>query len=66
MTKCEFCKGDGDTFVLPRGNPFSMKLPLLARAMVKVRCSHCRGEGYVPSPGLNIGTKPWPEGFPTD
>lgn len=41
---CRFCNGDGEKFILPRGNPFNMRLPQLAQAMVKVRCSHCSGE----------------------
>lgn len=43
--KCRECDGTGEKFVLPRGNPFSMKLPQLAQAMVKVRCFHCKGTG---------------------
>ena len=66
MVKCESCRGDGEKFILPRGNPFYMSLPTLARAVVKVKCLECDGSGYVRGPGLNIGSAPWPEGFPTD
>lgn len=45
MKKCKECDGTGEKFILPRGNPFSMKLPQLAQAMVKVRCFHCKGTG---------------------
>lgn len=66
MTKCRECDGTGEKFVLPRGNPFNMKLPILTHAMRKVQCFHCHGDGYVRSAGLNIGKAPWPEGYPTD
>lgn len=43
--KCADCGGTGQTFRLPRGNPFSMRIEVLSRAMVKVRCTRCRGTG---------------------
>jgi DnaJ-class molecular chaperone len=43
--RCQDCGGHGDKFILPRGNPFHMRLPQLARALVKVRCFHCNGTG---------------------
>lgn len=43
--KCAECGGSGETFRLPRGNPFSMRIETLSRAMVKVRCTRCRGTG---------------------
>lgn len=45
MTKCKECDGTGEKFVLPRGNPFNMRLPQLAQAMVKVQCFCCHGSG---------------------
>jgi hypothetical protein len=48
--KCRECDGEGEKFVLPRGNPFNMKLPLLAQAMVKIQCFHCRGTGVAVTP----------------
>ena len=45
MSKCSECDGTGEKFILPGGNPFHMKLPQLARSMVKVRCFHCKGTG---------------------
>ena len=45
MTKCKDCDGTGEKFILPKGNPFHMKLPQLAQAMRKVRCFHCQGTG---------------------
>jgi DnaJ-class molecular chaperone len=47
MAKCKECGGDGEKFILPRGNPFNMRLPQLAQSMVKVRCRHCNGTGNV-------------------
>lgn len=43
--KCADCDGSGEVFRLPRGNPFSMRIEVLSRAMVKVRCTRCRGTG---------------------
>jgi DnaJ-class molecular chaperone len=43
--KCSSCGGKGWTFVLPRGNPFAMRIETLSRAMVEVRCYACRGSG---------------------
>jgi hypothetical protein len=51
MAKCKDCDGTGEKFILPRGNPFNMKLPQLAQAMVKVRCFQCRGTGAVQTNG---------------
>lgn len=45
MAKCRDCDGTGEKFILPRGNPFNMKLPILAQAMRKVCCYHCEGTG---------------------
>lgn len=45
--KCNECDGTGEKFILPRGNPFNMKLPQLAAAMVKVRCFQCHGTGQL-------------------
>ena len=45
MAKCNFCNGEGEKFILPRGNPFNMRLPQLAQAMVKVKCARCGGTG---------------------
>jgi hypothetical protein len=47
MAKCKECDGSGEKFILPHGNPFHMKLPALARAMVKVRCFQCSGTGEI-------------------
>jgi DnaJ-class molecular chaperone len=45
MIKCKDCDGTGEKFILPRGNPFNMRLPILAQAMRKVRCYQCKGTG---------------------
>jgi hypothetical protein len=45
--KCEECDGTGEKFILPRGNPFGMRLPQLAQALVKVRCFQCHGTGII-------------------
>lgn len=45
--KCKDCDGTGEKFILPRGNPFAMRLPQLAQAMVKVRCYQCSGTGII-------------------
>jgi hypothetical protein len=37
--RCDRCSGEGWYFVLPRGNPFSMRIEVLAQAMVKKRCA---------------------------
>lgn len=66
MIRCEDCGGQGDKFILPRGNPFAIQLPQLAQALRKVKCFRCDGSGYVRAPGLNIGSAPWPEGIPSD
>lgn len=66
MVKCDACNGDGERWMLPKGNPFHMRITTLARAMRKVQCWKCKGEGYVRGPGLNAGSGPQPEGIPND
>lgn len=63
MAKCKECDGTGEKFILPRGNPFHMKLPALARAMVKVRCFQCSSTGEVNAHELDDGVPAlWPLG----
>jgi hypothetical protein len=43
--KCTECDGRGWRFILPRGNPFAMRIEVLAQALEKRRCHHCHGTG---------------------
>lgn len=47
MVKCDNCSGEGEKWILPKGNPFHMRLPQLAQALVKVRCWKCHGSGAI-------------------
>jgi DnaJ-class molecular chaperone len=45
LSRCPRCKGQGWSFVLRRGNPFAMRIEVLARAMERRECFDCRGTG---------------------
>ena len=49
--KCERCKDEGWYFILPRGNPFAMRIEVLAQAMEKRRCTCEAGRAAIAKTG---------------